>query len=114
MHTVHYVIHSYGLIPEVELFVDSDSAKKYWIGAFGDLPHDYDGKTPEESFEIGFAHWHETELRLGSHTYHSKTNHTITPFTVFQWLQVEEMVATISNDQQLGKEIRDFYRRLTK
>lgn len=104
MLTVHYVIHSYGLIPEVELFMDSDSAKKYWIGAFGDLPHDYDGKTPEESFEIGFAHWHETEMRLGSHTFDGSS----------QLLQVQEMVATTSNDQQLGKVIRDFYRRLNK
>ena len=112
MHTVHYVIHSYGLIPQVELFVDSHSAKKYWIGAFGDLPHDYDGKTPEESFEIGFAHWHETELRLGSHTFDGRLSIMI--HEKLQWLQVEEMVATISNDQQLGKEIRDFYRRLTK
>lgn len=104
MLTVHYVIHSYGLIPELELFMDSDSAKKYWIGAFGDLAHDYDEKTPEESFEIGFAHWHETELRLGSHTFDGSS----------QWLQVQEMVATIPNDQQLGKVIRDFYRRLNK
>tara|TARA_Y100001937_G_C7105548_1_gene324778 strand:+ start:269 stop:628 length:360 start_codon:yes stop_codon:yes gene_type:complete len=119
MLTVHYVIHSFGLIPEVELFLDEDSAKEYWISAFGDLQKDYDGKTPKESFEVGFAHWHEYEMRLGTHTF-DESNLIILKHlqdtVLIQRLgkSTSELVSKISNDQHLGKEIREMNRRLNK
>ena len=116
---VHYIIHSYGLIPEVELFLDKDSAKEYWLGAFGDLAHDYDEKTPEQSFEIGFAHWHEVEMRLGTHTFDESNLIILKHLTDSVLIKklgksTSELVAKISNDQQLGKEIREINRRLNK
>lgn len=60
---VHVVIHSNGLIPEVELFLTIEEAREYWVDAFVDGDEDDDGKSPEDSFALGFASFGECELR---------------------------------------------------
>lgn len=101
---IHYIIHSYGLIPEVELFLDKESAKEYWLDAFGDLAHDYDEKTPEESFDCGFAHWHDVEMR------HRIEKLEIDPFIQVLFQKMRDLVKNNPNDQILGKKVREHYK----
>jgi hypothetical protein len=104
---IHYIIHSYGLIPEVEFFLDLQSAKEYWFNAFGDLSHDYDEKTPQESFDCGFAHWHETEMR---HRIEKFELETIIRNPLIHHQIIQELILSNPNDQLLGKRIRDYYK----
>lgn len=57
-------------IPHTELYPSAEEAKKAWI----DLQTcscedglDYDDNNPEETWERGFAHWHDIELRWDIH-----------------------------------------------
>ena len=63
---IYCIISSYQLIPQVELFLSEEEAKTSWIDfQNGECKDglDYDNKNPEETWERGFAHWHDFEVR---------------------------------------------------
>tara|TARA_B110000444_G_C18844466_1_gene601007 strand:+ start:985 stop:1395 length:411 start_codon:yes stop_codon:yes gene_type:complete len=127
---IHYVIHSYGLIPDVEMFDSKKDAEEYWIEAFGDLKQDYDEKTPKESFERGFAHWHDVEMRYNEYQLINTTEalqkliESLKEGDDDDWLEgiadkltdpytvqiILNMVQETPNDQKLGKSVRGFFK----
>jgi len=60
---VYYMICSYELIPEVMLFKTVEDLKQAWIESCPDYMKTEDA---EESFHMGYASWHDVELRWGA------------------------------------------------
>ncbi len=120
MNEMHYIIDSVGLIPEVIGFETKELAMKYWHDRFGELQEDNDGNNPDDSFAIGFANWHDTELRHGvfelSEVKELKLTHRQTGLrnqmsaNLALLLDIQQFIENQPNDQLLGKAIRELWR----
>ena len=62
---IYYLIYSYSLIPQVELFIHKDDLEKEWISSCV-IDGQYTVDEAEKSFKDGWAEWHDVELRWGA------------------------------------------------